>query len=201
MTGIVLSGGESRRMGTDKAFLKVDGAPMIEHVLQSLRSVVSRIIIVTNRPESYAAYDAEVVIDACNKRGSLVGIYSGLLRSKADYNLVVACDMPFLNSRLLSYMANQADSYDIVLPRVGEFVEPLHAIYHKRLTTIMDRHIKRDQLQIRGIFSGLKIRYITEEEIDRHDPERRSFINLNTPNEYKEATCLDLECRNFSSSW
>ena len=201
MTGIVLSGGESRRMGTDKAFLKVDGAPMIEHVLQSLRSVVSRIIIVTNRPESYAAYDAEVVIDACNKRGSLVGIYSGLLRSKDDYNLIVACDMPFLNSRLLSYMANQADSYDIVLPRVGEFVEPLHAIYHKRLTTIMDRHIKRDQLQIRGIFSGLKIRYITEEEIDRHDPERRSFINLNTPNEYKEATCLDLECRNFSSSW
>ena len=201
MTGIVLSGGESRRMGTDKAFLKVDGVPMIEHVLRVLRTVVSRIIIVTNIPESYAAYDVEVVTDAYNKRGSLVGIYSGLLKSKDEYNLVVACDMPFLNSRLLSYMAGQADSYDIVLPKVGEFVEPLHAIYHKRLTTIMDSHIKRDQLQIRGIFSGLNIRYITEEEIDRQDPERRSFINLNTPKEYKEATCLDLECRNFSSSW
>ena len=188
-------------MGTDKAFLKVDGVPMIEHVLRVLRTVVSRIIIVTNMPESYAAYDVEVVTDACNKRGSLIGIYSGLLKSKDEYNLVVACDMPFLNSRLLSYMASQADSYDIVLPKVGEFVEPLHAIYHKRLTTIMDSHIKRDQLQIRGIFSGLNIRYITEEEINRHDPERRSFVNLNTPKEYKEAICLDLECRNFSSSW
>jgi len=201
MIGIVLSGGESRRMGTDKAFLKVDGIPLIERVLRALRTVVSRIIIVTNMPESYAAYDVEVVTDACNKRGSLIGIYSGLLKSKEEYNLVVACDMPFLNSRLLSYMASQADSHDIVLPKIGEFVEPLHAIYHKRLTSIMDSHIKRDQLQIRGIFSGLKIRYITEEEISRHDPERRSFINLNTPKEYKEAACLDMECRNFSSSW
>lgn len=201
MNGIVLSGGESRRMGTDKALLKVDGVPMVEHVLRALRTVVSHIIVVTNRPESYAVYDVEVVTDACNKRGSLIGIYSGLLKSRDEYNIVVACDMPFLNSRLLSYMASQADSYDIVLPKIGEFVEPLHAIYHKRLTTIMENRIKRDQLQIRGIFSGLKIRYITEEEINRHDPERRSFINLNTPKEYKEATCLDLECRNFSSSW
>jgi len=188
-------------MGTDKAFLKVDGVPMIEHVLRALRTVVSQIVIVTNRPESYAAYDAEVVTDTFSKHGSIVGIYSGLMRSKDEYNLVVACDMPFLNSRLLSYMVSQTDSYDIVLPKVGEFVEPLHAIYHKRLTTIMDSHIKRDELQIRGIFSGLKIRYITEEEIDCHDPERRSFINLNTPKEYKEATCLDWECRNSSSSW
>jgi molybdopterin-guanine dinucleotide biosynthesis protein A len=136
------------------------------------------------------------VSDAYDKRGSLIGIYSGLLRSRDECNLIVACDMPFMNPRLLSYMAGLANAYDIVLPKVGELVEPLHAVYHIRLIPIMDNHIKRDQLRIRGIFEGLRIRYVTEEEIDRYDPERRSFINLNTPNEYKEATCLDLECRN-----
>ena len=200
MTGIVLSGGESRRMGLDKAFLKVDGMPMIEHVLRALRSVVSRIIIVTNSPDAYASYEVEVVIDACDKRGSLVGIYSGLLRSNDEYNVIVACDMPFLNPRLLSYMTGLADKYDIILPKVGDFVEPLHAVYHKRLIPIMEDHINRDQLQIRSIFAGRRIRYVTEEEIDRFDSERRSFVNLNTPKEFKEATCLDLECRNFSSS-
>jgi molybdopterin-guanine dinucleotide biosynthesis protein A len=200
MTGIVLSGGESRRMGTDKAFLKVDGVPMIEHVLRTLQGVVSRIIIVTNSPDSYASYDVEVVTDACDKRGSLVGIYSGLLRSNDEYNIIVACDMPFLNPRLLVYMMSLADKYDIILPKVGDFVEPLHTVYHKRLIPIMEDHINREQLQIRSIFAGRRIRYITEEEIDRFDPERRSFVNLNTQKEFKEATCLDLECRNCSSS-
>lgn len=183
-------------MGTDKAFLKVDGVPMIEHVLRSLRSVVSRVIIVTNTPGPYASYDVEIASDAYDRRGSLIGIYSGLLRSSDEHNLVVACDMPFLNPRLLSYMTGLANGHDIVLPKVGEFVEPLHAVYHRRLIPIMDNHIKRGQLQIKGIFEGLRMRTVTEEEIDRYDPERRSFINLNTPNEYKEATCLDLECRN-----
>jgi molybdopterin-guanine dinucleotide biosynthesis protein A len=196
MTGIILSGGESRRMGTDKAFLKVDGIPMVEHVLRALRSVVSHIIVVTNTPGPYASYDVEIVSDAYDKRGSLIGIYSGLLRSRDECNLIVACDMPFMNPRLLSYMAGLANAYDIVLPKVGELVEPLHAVYHRRLIPIMDNHIKRGQLQIKGIFEGLRMRTVTEEEIDRYDPERRSFINLNTPNEYKEATCLDLECRN-----
>jgi molybdopterin-guanine dinucleotide biosynthesis protein A len=196
MTGIVLCGGESRRMGTDKAFLRVDGIPLVEHVLRSLRSVVSRIIVVTNTPGRYASYDVEIVSDAYDKRGSLVGIYSGLIRSRDEYNLVVACDMPFLNTRLLSYMSGLANEYDIVLPRIGEFVEPLHAVYHRRLIPIMDNHIRREQLRIKAVFAGLRIRYVTEEEIDRYDPERRSFINLNTPHEYKEATCLDLECQN-----
>ncbi|HTP04820.1 MAG TPA: molybdenum cofactor guanylyltransferase [Nitrospirota bacterium] len=195
MTGIVLSGGENRRMGTDKAFLKVDGMPMIEHVLLALRSVVSRVIIVTNSPGSYASYGVEVVTDACNKRGSLVGIYSGLLRTQDDHNIVVACDMPFLNPRLLSYMTGLAGEYDIILPKIGEFVEPLHAVYHRRLLPAMEDHIKREQLRIRGIFTGRRLRYVTEEEIDRIDPTRRSFVNLNTTKEYKEATCLDLECR------
>jgi len=195
MTGIVLSGGENKRMGKDKAFLKIAGKPMIEHVLQALQSVVDRIIIVTNSPQAYASYDALVVTDASAKRGPLTGIYTGLLHSTDEYNIVVACDMPFLNSSLLSYMAGLAGDYDVVVPKVGEYIEPLHGIYRKQLLPVIEKRIQCDARQIRGVFSEARVRYVTESEIDRFDPERRSFKNLNTPEEYKEAACLDSECR------
>jgi molybdenum cofactor guanylyltransferase len=191
MTGIVLAGGENRRMGVDKAFLPVAGMPMIEHVLRALRKSVERIIIVTNSPGAYASYDAVVITDACDKRGPLTGIYSGLLHSRDEFNVVVACDMPFLNSRLLSYMTGLAGEYDAVLPKIGDFIEPLHAVYRRGLLQVIEDHIKRDQRKIRGILTGLRVRHVTEKEIDRFDPLRRSFINLNTPEEYEEATCSD----------
>jgi molybdopterin-guanine dinucleotide biosynthesis protein A len=195
MTGIVLSGGENKRMGKDKAFLTIAGIPMIEHVLKALRNATDRVIIVTNSPQAYASYDALVVTDASAKRGPLTGIYTGLLHSTDEYNIVVACDMPFLNSSLLSYMASLAEDYDVVVPKVGEYIEPLHAIYRKQLLPVIEKRIQCDARQIRGVFSEVRVRYVTESEIDRFDPGRRSFKNLNTPEEYKEAACLDSECR------
>ena len=191
MTGIVLSGGENRRMGADKAFLTVAGMPMIEHVLRALRKSVEHVIIVTNSPEAYASYEALIVTDADEKRGPLTGIYSGLLRSQDDYNVVVACDMPFLNPKLLTYMAGLAEEYDAVLPKIGDFAEPLHAVYRRRLLPVIEKHIAMDRRRIQNIFTGLRVRYVTENEIDRFDPLRRSFINLNTPEQYEEATCSD----------
>jgi molybdopterin-guanine dinucleotide biosynthesis protein A len=196
MTGIVLSGGENRRMGADKAFLKIDGTPMIERILRVLTVIFDKIIIVTNDPQLYTAYDLMVVTDALDKRGPLTGIYSGLLNTTDNYNFVVACDMPFLNAGLISYMMGLAAGHDVVVPRIGGLPEPLHAVYHRGLLPIIEKRIRLDARQIQGIFSDARVRYVTEEEIDRYDQGRRSFMNLNTPVEYKEATCSDLECRN-----
>jgi molybdenum cofactor guanylyltransferase len=195
MTGIVLSGGESRRMGTDKAFLLLAKVPLIEHVLRALRSVCSDIIIVTNTPERYAALNALVVTDALEKRGPLTGVYSGLLRSAEAYNMVVACDMPFLNPGLITYMAGLTSGYDIAAPRIAGRIEPLHAIYNRSLIPLIKDRIQKDDQRIQGIFSEARVRYVTEAEIGRFDPEHQSFRNLNTREEYKEATCSDLECR------
>ena len=183
-------------MGTDKAFLALAGRPMIEHVLRTLKTVVSRVIIVTNSPGLYRAYEATVITDVLDKRGPLTGIYSGIISSDDEYNVVVACDMPFLNPGLLSYMMGLAPGYDAVIPAVGGRVEPLHAVYSKNLLPVMAARIREDARSIQGIFDSAQVRYVTEEEISRFDPERRSFINLNTPQEYKEATCSDSECRN-----
>jgi molybdopterin-guanine dinucleotide biosynthesis protein A len=178
-------------MGAVKAFLSVAGMPMIEHVLRALRKSVERVIIVTNSPEAYVSYGALVITDACDKRGPLTGIYSGLLRSQDDFNVVVACDMPFLNSELLTYMASLAGEYDVVLPKIGDFTEPLHAVYRRSLLPVIENHLNGEQRRIQSMFAGLRVRHVTETEIERFDPLRRSFINLNTPEEYKEVTCLD----------
>jgi molybdopterin-guanine dinucleotide biosynthesis protein A len=195
MTGIVLSGGENRRMGTDKAFLKVAGIPMIEHALRSLKSVFHELIIVTNAPERYAAYNVNVVTDAFEKRGPLTGIYSGLVRSSNEYNFVVACDMPFLNPALLAYMAGLAEGHDVVVPSLAGLLEPLHAVYRKRLIPLIEDEIRHDRKRIQELFEKVDTRYVTEQEIDRFDPERKSFKNLNTPKDYEEAACADWECR------
>jgi molybdopterin-guanine dinucleotide biosynthesis protein A len=191
MTGIVLSGGESRRMGTDKAFLLLDGLPLIEHVLRVLRGVFPRVIIVTNAPARYVPYDALVVTDTVDKRGPLTGIYSGLLHSRDEYNFVAACDMPFLNPDLIAYMAGLAPGHDIVVPVINGRVEPLHAIYSKKLVPMIKKRLQEDDRQVQGIFGEARVRYVTETEIVRYDPGRRSFKNLNTLEEFKEATCSD----------
>ncbi len=183
-------------MGTNKAFLRINGLPMVEHVIRTLHTVCEHVIVVTNSPDSYARYDVEVTGDAFSSRGALVGIYSGLLRSRSERSLVVACDMPFLNAELLSHMAGVAGDYDVVLPRVGELIEPLHAVYSRRLLPLIENHLRRDQRRIRDILAGLRVRYVREDEIDLFDPARRSFLNLNTRKEYEEVTCSDWECRN-----
>lgn len=196
MTGIILSGGENRRMGTDKAFLTISGKPIIEHILAVLRGICRRVIIVTNSPERYASYGAMIIPDAVDLRGPLTGIYSGIARSDEEYNFVVACDMPFLNSGLISYMGEQARGHDVALPRIGALVEPLHAVYHRGVLPRIESRLRGAQRDIRGMLEGMKVRYITGEEIDRFDPERRSFRNLNTRKEYEEALCSDWGCRN-----
>lgn len=197
MTGIVLAGGKSGRMGTDKAFLRVAGRPIVERVIDVLGEAFGKVIIVTNSPSAYAGYNALVIKDAVDMPGPLTGVYSGLLASGDEYNFVAACDMPFLNIRLVKFMAGLAAGHDAVVPViVGQF-EPLHAVYRRTAAGLMGSHILNGVQRITAVFSGLSIRRVSEEEIARFDPGRRSFINLNTPQEYKEALCSDSGCRNL----
>jgi len=191
MTGIILAGGESRRMGTDKALLDINGRPLIELILEVFAGLFKKTIIVTNTPDRYRMYGVELTSDVLDVRGPLTGIYSGLLRSRDEYNFVAACDMPFLNPRLIAYMGEVAAGYDAVVPQFSGFLEPLHAVYRRGILPAIETQIRKQDRRIRGIFDHIQVRYVTEEEIDRFDPQKRSFRNLNTPKEYKEAVCSD----------
>lgn len=129
----------------------------------------------------------KVVGDIYPGKGSLGGIYTGLVASDSLYNIVVACDMPFLNQGLLRYMIEIADNFDLVIPRLGNTIEPLHAVYSKRCLAPIEHLLEQDDLQIFKFFPAVKVRYMEADEIDRFDPEHLSFFNINTEADLKTA--------------
>ena len=190
VSGIMLAGGQSSRLGTDKSFVNVNGQSLIEQIVAKLARLSDDVIIVTNSPEKYDHLEARLVGDIYPGKGALGGIYSGLRAAASAYSLVVACDMPFLDLNLLRYMIILASGHDVVIPRIGGLPEPLHAIYSKSCLEPIDRLLARGGLKIIDFFSEVRVRYVEEDEVDIFDPQHLSFFNVNTPNDLEEVKKL-----------
>ncbi|MBN1367577.1 MAG: molybdenum cofactor guanylyltransferase [Dehalococcoidales bacterium] len=189
---IVLVGGKSVRLGRDKALEPLGVSNMIERVLSRLSSFKSDIILVTNSGQSYNQFaqypKLRFAVDIFPGYGPLGGIFTGLTASATVYNLVVGCDMPFLNVPLLDYMINLAAGYDVVVPRLNsEMTEQLHAVYSKNCLVTMGELIKRNQLKVFKLYPELKVRYVGAEEFNRFDPRHLSFFNVDTEADLKKA--------------
>lgn len=181
---IILAGGKSVRLGHDKITEKVGNKTLLEKVVSRIDPLSKDIIIVTAEERSFKEFDenlkVKTVADIFPGRGSLGGIYTGLVKSDSFYNLVIAADMPFLNRDLLAYMTEVADGFDYIIPRIGSFFEPLHAIYSKNCIPPIETMIKNNRRIIIELFDCVKVRYVEATEIDRFDPEHLSFFNINT---------------------
>lgn len=163
----------------------------MSRVLDTLRSLEGDIIIVTGAkqplPPSSTGPRVTVVTDVFPDGGPLGGIYTGLAASDSFHNLVVACDMPFLNLPSLEYMLKNSAGFDVVIPRLNGFIEPLHAVYSRNCLPYIEREIESGRRNIRSFFPVVKVRYIESEEIDRFDPGGLSFFNINTEDDLKKA--------------
>ncbi len=196
VTSIVLAGGRSSRLGREKLAEVIAGKSLIERAISSLSSLSPEIFIVISQKQArsslslYTYPEAKTVVDLYPGKGSLIGIYTGLVHSTNFLNLVVACDMPFLNLDLLHYMVNISPGFDVVIPRIGDQMEPLHAVYSKNCAGPMKNLIEQGNLKITGFFDSVKVRYLGKEEMDRFDPERLSFFNINTEADLKKARML-----------
>jgi len=194
ITGIVLAGGQSRRIGANKSLLKIGESFIIDHVLRALSPLSSSVIIVTDEAHFILLRssnpDARVVQDIYPARGPLGGIYTGLLHSEDVYNLVVGCDMPFLNADFINYLIDEAPGHDIVVPRIEWKTEPLHALYSRSCLPAIESLLQDGQLQIIKLFDRVNTHYITEKEIDRFDPDHLTFFNINTENDLARAQAL-----------
>jgi molybdenum cofactor guanylyltransferase len=179
----ILAGGQSRRMGSEKSFISLQGKPMIEHVLDRVKTLRLPIMLITNSPDQYAKYELPMASDILPDQGSLGGLYTAIHFSRAEHTLCVACDMPFLNPALLEYLIEQLPGWDAVVPRIGGFPEAIHAIYSKACLDPIRAQILKEQLRSSGIFDSIKTHYIEEPAIKTFDPDFRSFINVNTPDD------------------
>jgi molybdopterin-guanine dinucleotide biosynthesis protein A len=182
--GMVLAGGGGLRLGREKALENLGEISLLERVLLQLSFLDSDILLVTakelSRPWLEGYPRLKVVSDIYPGKGPLGGIYTGLELSNSFYNVIVACDMPFLNRALLGYMAGVSAGYDLVVPRLKGLVEPLHAVYSKACLASIEGLLKQGVLGIRELFRLVRVRYVEAEEIDQFDPEHLSFFNINT---------------------
>ncbi len=182
---IVLAGGRSSRLRQNKCWLSLAEERVLEKIIRILNQLAGEVILVLSpgqtSPISNYRFRIREAVDAYPDRGPLVGLYSGLRLSKYPHSLAVACDMPFLNPRLLRYMLTLCSDFDVVIPRVEGKVEPLHAVYSKDCLPIMQEMLARGDSKISNLLDQVKVRYVEGKELGALDPEHLSFFNINSP--------------------
>lgn len=183
----ILAGGESSRMGGNKALELLGGRPVIEHLIDSLKPLSGDTFIVANDAAAYGRFGLPVRADHFSFRASLVGVYSAVASAAEDYCFVTACDMPFADPALVGYMAGLVDGYDAVVPVSHRGEEPLHAFYTRACLEPMRRHIDSGDLALHRVLGSLKVRDVTIEQMSLSCDPVTVFFNVNTPADLDEA--------------
>ena len=185
LTGLVLAGGGSRRMGQDKAFLELGGRPLIEIVIDRLREACAEVLVVAGDPRPYQHLGVLVVKDHYVGVGALGGLHAGLGAASHGLAVAVGCDMPFLHADLLRAFAVWADGFDVAVLRQGGYVEPLHGAYRRTCVAAIEVAIREGQRRIVSFFPRVRVRYVTAAEVAPLDPDLRFIRNVNTPQDWE----------------
>jgi len=186
LSGVVLAGGQSRRMGTDKAALPFGDATLLERVLRAVGACCRQVVVVTSGSRPYPGLAVPVVVDRWPGRGPLAGIEAGLRACPTPYAAVVACDLPFLRPRLLCGLAEAARGVQAAVP-VTDRPHPLCAVYRRDAAGVADEVLQAGGGSVRDLLGRLRVRYVPEDVLRRWDPELASLVNVNTPEEYAQA--------------
>jgi len=190
LTICIQAGGQSSRMGEDKALKTFLGRPLIQRVVERLGSIADELIVTTNRPADYAFLDLRLISDLKPGRGALGGLYTAIASANHPIVAVVACDMPFASTKIIEAASRimVEEEADVVIAKREEGYEPLHAVYRRdTCLPAIESAIENDQWKVVAWFPQVKVRVLTTEEIKRADPDGLAFWNVNTPEEFAKA--------------
>lgn len=192
ISAILLAGGASSRMGgRNKAFLKIGGETIIQREIDVLERIFDKIIIVTNDFEHYGHLGKPIFSDINPGYGSLGGIFTGLNRCSTDYGFIFACDMPFLNQEVICYICKRSYGHDLTIPRIGGYLEPVHAVYSCKCLPFIEKLMLKGDLKITSFFKEVNMLEISEQELQTLDPYLRFRINVNSPDDLDNAIKTD----------
>ena len=194
VTGVILAGGKSRRMGENKALMQLGNDSLIGHVIHRMRLITDELLLVTNNPPEYVHLDVPMHGDILPGTGALGGIYTGLTHASHDAVLCVACDSPFLEPKLLAYLVSVLGEYDAVMPETFAHhndtqitLQTLCAAYSKRCLPIIESMLRDSELRVHALQERAHIKRVSPEIWQRFDSEGMSFFNINTPEDFEKA--------------
>jgi molybdenum cofactor guanylyltransferase len=179
VTGIILAGGKSSRMGMDKGLLVLGGKTLVEIAIQNL-SALCDIILISSNSTDYSKFGLEVVPDKFPDIGPMGGIYSSLLKSETELNLVLSVDLPFINAGLLKYLVEQSHDVEVAVPWSGqEFYEPLCACYNRSVVSLIEKSINQGNYKLPDLFKTIRLNpLIINEQLPFFNS--NLFHNINT---------------------
>ncbi len=188
LSAILLAGGENKRMGIKKAFLKVGGNTFIDIIYRKMDELFSEIIVVTDLPQDFSYLKARITTDLIQngEKNALRGIHAGLSVASNPACFVVACDMPFLSLSLIKHMSQFALGYDVVVPLLDGYYQPLFAFYNKKALNLIQQRLEEKRYKIVDLYPHFHLKAITEEIVRQHDPLLLSFSNINSPEDYRK---------------
>lgn len=182
---LVLAGGESIRMGAPKHLLPFRGVTILEHILNRLSGMFDEVLLAGRTPGLFPA-GVVPVIDVKPARCPLVGILSGLLAARNPYVFVLGCDMPLIEPSLVRMLCSRdTGCADVIVPLVRGFYEPLCAVYSRASASRIEEYIDAGNTKITGFFPAVTVKEMPEESVRACDPELNSFVNLNTPGDFR----------------
>jgi molybdenum cofactor guanylyltransferase len=191
ITGVILVGGKSLRMGRDKAFLEIDGVPLYSRILHVMERIFVNVILVGERRYRFADCNRPVYPDIY-PGSALGGLFSGLHHAPTEYIFVAPCDIPFPNEALIRHLCVSANACDAVVPHTAAGLEPLFAVYRKSCLSPMKQLLDNGIFRIREFYRNMNVCYVGQSELARFDERGTSFLNLNTPDEF--ARILKWDC-------
>ncbi|MBP1950764.1 molybdenum cofactor guanylyltransferase [Virgibacillus litoralis] len=187
ISGVVLSGGKSSRMGTNKSLLTLEGKPVIEHITNELQLVSHTVSVISNNPSSFDFLNLDLYGDRYLNSGPLAGLESAMYNIGADVYIFAACDMPFVHKDVFNYLLQSLGEYDAVIPIYKEKMHPLSGIYTCNVLPNIQQLLANNQLKVRELFDHINVKYVRDfGHISEHILTRH-FFNMNYPDQYKEA--------------
>lgn len=184
--GVVLTGGQSRRMGENKALLPINGEPMISLVIKELKQLTSEVMIIANDKDTYSFLTEPIHKDIHERLGPLAGIESAMTHANTDWLIVSACDTPFISSEVYTHLLSNKDGYDVVVPVFGGRTHPLAGVYHISCLPFIQENISKKNLRMMDLLHDMNTNYI--EDLEGHFAKEalsRHFLNINKPNQYE----------------
>jgi molybdopterin-guanine dinucleotide biosynthesis protein A len=187
---VIQAGGQSSRMGQDKALKLFLDRPLIQRVIERLRPIADELLVTTNHPADYAFLSLPLFTDLKPGRGPLGGLYTALFYAKYSIVAVAACDMPFVNAELFTAASDMLirEEADVVVAKTDKGYESLHAVYRREsCIPAIEAAIASDKWRMDSWLSQVKIRLLTPKEIERCDPNGLAFFNINTMEDFAQA--------------